>query len=86
MKLQGHSAAREGYRWTCPFCGTSRLNASDEESGRRNALVALRTHVLASVEDGHGPRNEYPDGYDDVTLADHLQWVDERRGRADARG
>lgn len=72
-------APRGGFRWECPFCGTSRLNASDDESGQDNALAALRTHIVASDGIEHGPKNEYPVDFDPGTLAEHMERVD--RGR-----
>lgn len=71
-----HSVERDGFRWTCPFCGLSRLNPSGEGYGEQNAVTALRAHVLASVGDGHGPRNELPDGFDEQSLSDHVVWMD----------
>lgn len=76
--MTGRPSTLKGFRWTCPFCGTSRLNASGDESGRENALAALRTHIVASDGAGHGPRNEYPGAIDDVTLAEHVDPVDGR--------
>lgn len=68
-----------GYEWTCPFCGKSRLNSSAGGSGRQNAIAALRTHVLASDGDGHGPRNEPPGELDSLTLSEHVVRVEGRR-------
>lgn len=70
---------RGGFRWECPFCGTSRLNASEHESGEENAISALRTHVIASDDADHGPTGEYPAGFDPGDLADHLAREDGRR-------
>lgn len=50
-----------GYQWTCPVCGKSQTNQSGGESGERNAVNALRAHIVASDGDGHGPRHERPD-------------------------
>lgn len=68
-----------GFRWECPLCGMSRLNASKDESGEKNALAALRTHIIASDGTEHGPKNEYPADFDHETLAEHVVRVD--RGR-----
>lgn len=79
MNPTGRSTTRAGYEWRCPICGTSRLNASEGESGLGNAVAALRTHVIASDDAEHGPRHEYPATFDAESLADHVVRVDERR-------
>ena len=79
MNPTARSSARTGYEWRCPICSKSRLNASDDESGRENAVVALRTHVVASDGADHGPRHEYPARFDAESLADHVVRIDERR-------
>lgn len=71
-------APRGGFRWECPFCGTSRLNTSEDRSGEENALAALRTHILASDGIEHGPKNEYPADFDPGALAEHVVRVDRR--------
>jgi hypothetical protein len=72
-----------GYEWTCPYCGQSRTNSSNGEDGETNAIKALRTHIVASDGDDHGPRNELPT--DDLTLSDHVERVDERRRGSGSR-
>ena len=66
------------YRWTCPICGASRTNRGEPETGRRNAIAAIRTHVLASDGDGHGPPNGYPDEVTASTFVDHVEEVGRR--------
>jgi len=75
-----HSAPQGGFEWTCPYCGASRLNKSGGGEGGANAIVALRTHILASDDTEHGPVNEYPDGYGPAKLSHHVVRVD-RRGQ-----
>lgn len=77
--MTGRPSPRGGYRWECPYCGASRLNTSEEESGEENAIAALRTHIVASDGADHGPENEYPADYDAVDLAEHVVRVDGRR-------
>lgn len=57
---RNESPAREGFEWNCPCCGKSELNTSNGESGRQNATSSLRTHILASDGNEHGPKGEYP--------------------------
>ena len=78
-RTTGQPAPRGGFRWDCPFCGTSRLNASDDASGKQNAIAALRTHIVASDGGEHGPKNEYPADFDPRELAEHVVGVDGRR-------
>lgn len=66
-----------GYEWTCPYCGTSRVNVSEDEAGERYAIAALRTHIVASDGAEHGPRNELPTDFDEVTLAENVEQVGE---------
>lgn len=56
-----------GYRWTCPFCDTSRVNTTTDEE---NAIIALRAHIQASDGDGHGSRNSFPSG--SLALSEHV--------------
>lgn len=72
------SVSRDGFRWTCPFCGTSRLNTSGADSGEQNGVAALRSHVLASEGADHGPVDAYPAGFDPDTLSDHVVQLDRR--------
>ena len=66
---------RGGFEWTCPYCGASRLNKSEDDSGRANAIAALRTHIQASEGTGHGPKNEFPTDRP-LTLSEHVTRVD----------
>lgn len=70
---------RDGFKWECPYCGASRINASDNGSGEANAITALRTHIVASDGVEHGPRYEFPADFDTVELADYVVSVDSRR-------
>ena len=74
-----------GYRWTCPYCGKSQLNRSAGESGEANAIAALRSHVMATAEKGHGPVDELPESDDPAGLAAHVDEVRERPGAEEAR-
>ena len=76
--MTNHPVPREGFRWTCPYCGASRLNKSGE-SEEENAVAALRAHILATDGSEHGPKNEYPDGYGSFTPSDYVRRV--ARGR-----
>lgn len=67
----------EGYEWTCPFCGKSRISTAGGEAGEQNAIAALRSHILASVGADHGPRNELPPT-GSLTLSDHVVWIEDR--------
>lgn len=67
-----------GYEWTCPYCGQSRLNTADGDDGEKNAIIALRTHIVASDRSGHGPRNEFPPD-ESPTLSDYVRAVESRR-------
>lgn len=67
-----------GFRWECPRCGMSRLNASEDASGEENALAAVRTHIVASDGTEHGPKNEYPADFEPGTLVEHVVRVDRR--------
>ena len=67
----GASAAGPGrspvsvYRWSCPICGDSRVGmASGGEDPLGKAEFSLRQHVKTSDDDGHGPANRYPPGFD----------------------
>ena len=66
------------FEWTCPHCGETRLNTSMDGSGEANAITALRVHIYASDGPEHGPRRQYPTGYDVRTLAEHVVEVDSR--------
>lgn len=65
----------EIYRWTCPVCGKTSIRALDASHPRTRAVATLKSHVLSSDGDGHGPMHELP-GTDDVdALADHVERV-----------
>lgn len=74
------------HRWTCPICGTTRANPSGEEADHRNAITALRSHVLASSDGAHGPSSAYPAGFDPSTLADRVVRVDRRGEPVESEG
>jgi len=78
--MTDYSIPGDGYRWTCPYCGESRLNKSEDDAGERNAIAALRSHVLASDSLEHGPVNAYPDAFDPDELGEHVVRVEERGG------
>ena len=69
------SSSDKGYRWTCPICGNSKVNAMSEQG--RNALRALKTHVYFTDDDGHASANSYPPEYDEESLDEHVTKVDE---------
>lgn len=64
----------EGYKWTCPYCGTSRVNTASVADGQGNAIVALRNHITTSVGGGHSQQNKFPT--ENVSLADYVTWVE----------
>lgn len=69
------------FEWICPYCGKSRINrytGEDEEEGEANAVAALRSHIVVSDGDGHGPRNEVPADRE-RTLFEYVYRVDETR-------
>lgn len=68
-----------GHEWTCPYCGKSRLNKSGDEAGLENAIVALRTHIIASDGAEHGPVNEFPRD-EMLDLSEHVVEVDRSWG------
>lgn len=49
----------EGYRWSCPICGTSRVIKTS--FGPQRAIEGLRAHLEIYDGDGHGPENQFPD-------------------------
>lgn len=71
---RGEPPHEDGFRWECPVCEKSRVNAADDED---NAVSALQTHLTASSGDGHGPRNEMPSDLDSSTLSAHVVRVDD---------
>lgn len=64
------------FKWVCPFCDTSRVNVSNAEGGRENAIAALQGHILASDGAAHGPRNRFPDGFEDIDLPENIVRID----------
>lgn len=76
--MDNRDGSKGSYRWTCPFCGPARINRPGGERGKENAIVALRTHIIASDGDSHGPRNEFPSNAT-VTLSDHVSAVADRQ-------
>lgn len=76
-----HVPSNGGYQWTCPFCGASRLNRSEQGEGPENAITALRSHILATNGIDHGPRNTIPDEDGAPTLDDHVVCVDDGNKR-----
>ena len=79
-RMTNEMVPRGGYEWTCPYCEKSRLNKSRDEAGEETAIVALRTHIIASDGAEHGPRNEFPsDEMQD--LSRHVVEVDRASGR-----
>lgn len=44
----------------------------------RNAITALRSHVLASDGGGHGLQNAYPEGFDPSSLGERVVRIDRR--------
>lgn len=69
MPRDAHS---EGWEWTCPYCERSRVNISTGEDGEKNAIAALRTHIMASDGAEHGPRNEFPAHLEGLELTDYV--------------
>ena len=75
--MSEHAIPNGGFRWTCPICSASRLNATENDDGEDHAIAALQAHILATDDAEHGPRNEFPRAFDDLYLAAHV--VEERR-------
>ena len=67
--------SQTGYRWECPFCGQSRTNTTGGETGQRRAVGALRSHIIASTGERHGPQNECP-ATETVDLVEHVVLTD----------
>lgn len=67
---------RISYRWSCPYCETSRSSwgAVEAEELRRRAKQALYSHVSSVDSDEHGPRYSVPEGFDPDC---HLERIDE---------
>lgn len=69
------------HRWRCPFCDASRVvgahfDSTDESVVADRATAALRAHILASGNDGHGPTHAYPADFDSASLDDHVESLD----------
>lgn len=65
------------HEWTCPYCDHSRVITANSESVDESIMVdravkAIRAHVLASVGDGHGEKNAFPDGFDTTSVHEHV--------------
>lgn len=65
----------EIYRWTCPVCGKTSIRALDASGACTRALATLKSHVLSSDGDGHGPMHELPPEWDMDALAAHVERV-----------
>lgn len=70
------------HRWRCPICDVSKVvgahfDTTDESVVVDRATAALRAHILASGNDGHGPNHAYPAGFDPASLEDHVESIDE---------
>ena len=65
------------FRWTCPYCGTYRVKSASIKAGEQQSIIALRSHVIASEGDGHGPVSELPPDFEDLTLTDCVELVGE---------
>ena len=65
-----------GYRWSCPLCGESRNNRLDVDGEKAEA--SLRTHVLSSDDEDHGPATYYPSNLDADTLQRHVDPIEGR--------
>lgn len=64
-----------GYRWECPICGLSRINAMSREG--RQARLALQRHIHGTDGVGHGPKDEFPDGFSVSQLEQYVRPVDD---------
>lgn len=63
------------YRWTCPYCKTSRtIHGNYEQSVRKQAESAVRGHVSTSDGAGHRPRYSVPE---DFTPDGHIGRIEE---------
>lgn len=47
------------YRWTCPVCGTAGVTLHEER-----AKLNLQAHMQGRDDERHGPRHEFPPGYE----------------------
>lgn len=69
------------HRWRCPFCDVSKVvgahfDSTDSSVVADRATAALRAHILASGDDGHGPNHDYPAEFDPGSLVDHVESLD----------
>ncbi|MDL5362131.1 hypothetical protein [Halalkalicoccus sp. NIPERK01] len=68
MTPQGRASGPESgpaleteFKWICPYCRKSRIERyAQGRRGEKEAIAALRSHIVDSEGDGHGPRNEAP--------------------------
>ena len=64
---------RVSYRWSCPYCNTSRVSRGDDERKVCNrAKSAVRAHMYGSIGDEHGPRASAPN---DFRPASHVERI-----------
>lgn len=56
------------FKWICPYCGESKISRYTETEGEGKAVASLRSHVVDSDGDGHGPRHEFPADRERVLL------------------
>lgn len=72
---QPRRPSKEGYRWECPVCETSRVNRLSERG--RNALRALKAHVYLTEGGGHGEHGSYPEEIPEDALARFVRPVND---------
>lgn len=67
MPLKGRDSPADGgcptgttVKWVCPYCGESSVERCPREDREQRAVAALRSHILTSDGDGHGPQTESP--------------------------
>ncbi len=92
MTSRGRDSAFSGglpteteFKWICPYCGNSRINwYAKGERGEEKTVAALRSHIVGSNGDGHGPRNEAPAGRE-RTLFEYVCRVERRRWSVSAK-
>lgn len=80
-RTTGADSVRFTTRWDCPYCETAgrtstTLADADDSRGVQRAVTALRSHVLASVDDDHGPKSSLPDGVDHNSLHEHVSAIE----------
>lgn len=57
-----------GYRWVCPICGDSGVLSESRAPAEAHVKNALRSHIQAKDDEGHGSRGCVPDTVDDTAL------------------